>query len=174
MHQFLKDLGAAVWYAGRDYRRRPDQAFPIQPRKQVLWITKEDGEAERKKVGGVPWPRQREDVSRDLEGGGADGDVDRFLVELGDELGEGVELGVGEETDEVGGVSGPDVVALKVQGDVFEGDWVAVDVEGADGGGWVLSGVGSLFELAEEILGEVGGGCGGVSYMYEKGMRKGG
>lgn len=89
--------------------------------------------------------------------------MDGFLVELGDEFGEGVELGIGEETDEVGGVPGPDVVALKVQGDVFEGNGVAVDVEGADGGGGVLAGVGGSFELTEEVLGEVGGGCECVS-----------
>lgn len=58
------------------------------------------------------------------------------------------------------GVSRPDMIALEVQGDVFEGDGVAVDVEGADGGGGVLAGVGGLFELAEEVLGKVGGGCG--------------
>ena len=78
--------------------------------------------------------------------------MDGFLEELGDELGERVELGVGEETDEVGGVPGPDVVALEVQRDVLEGYRVAVDVEGADGGGGVLASVGGLFELAEEVL----------------------
>lgn len=89
--------------------------------------------------------------------------MDGLLVELGHELGKGVELGIGEEADKVSGVPGPDVVALEVQRDVFEGDGVAVDVEGADGGGGVLAGVGGLFELAEEVLREVGGGCGCVS-----------
>lgn len=85
--------------------------------------------------------------------------MDGLLVELRDEFGEGVELGIGKETDEVGGVSRPDMVALKVKGDVFEGDGVAVDVESADGRGGVLAGVGCLFELAKEVLREVGGGC---------------
>jgi hypothetical protein len=66
-----------------------------------------------------------------------------------------VELGVGEQAHKVGGVARLDVVALQVQRDVAEGDGVAVDVEGADGGVWVLALMLCLLELAAEVLGEV-------------------
>lgn len=75
-----------------------------------------------------------------------------------------VELRVGKEAHKMGGVARLDVVPLQVQRDVAEGDRVAVDVEGADGRVWVLAALFCLSELALEVLGEVGGGCGpGVS-----------
>lgn len=84
----------------------------------------------------------------------ADGDVDFGFEELGDELGERVELGVGEETDEVSAIAGSDVVALEVPRDVAEGGGVAVDVQGAQRFAFFFGG-----ELAEEELREVGGCC---------------
>lgn len=64
------------------------------------------------------------------------------LVQAGDELGEVVELRVGEEADKVRAVARADVVALQVQGDVAECDGVAVDAECAQGGGGgVLAGL---------------------------------
>ena len=49
-----------------------------------------------------------------------------------------VELGISEEADKVGAVSGLDVVALQMQGDVSEGSGIAVDVERLDGAAGVL------------------------------------
>lgn len=88
----------------------------------------------------------------------ADGHEDALLVQLGDEAGEGIKLGVGEEADKVGAVAGRDVVALEVEGDVPECYRVSIDVQGADGGGRISSIVFGCLDLAEEILGKVGGG----------------
>ena len=40
-----------------------------------------------------------------------------------------IELGVGKQTHEMGAVAWLDMVPLKVQRDVLEGTWVAVNVE---------------------------------------------
>lgn len=59
----------------------------------------------------------------------------------------------------MGAVARRDVVALQVSTDVPEGDGVPVDVEGFDlvRGRAGLGGEAGLLELAEEVLGEVGG-----------------
>jgi hypothetical protein len=70
-----------------------------------------------------------------------------------------VELGVGKEAHKVCRVARLDVVPLQMQRDVAEGDGVAVDVEGADGGARVLAGFFCALDLALEVLREVGGRC---------------
>lgn len=47
-----------------------------------------------------------------------------------------------------------------MQGDVAKGERVAVDVEGADAGGWVGIVLAGGLELAEEVLREIRGSCG--------------
>ena len=46
-----------------------------------------------------------------------------------------IELSVGKEAHKVSGIAGLDMVSLEVKRDVAEGDGVAVDVKGPDGGG---------------------------------------
>lgn len=49
-----------------------------------------------------------------------------------------------------------DVIALQMEGDITEGQGVAVNIEGADGGGRVGAIFFGFFKLAEKVLGEVG------------------
>lgn len=95
-------------------------------------------------------------MAGDLELAVADGHEDALLIQLRDEARQRVELGVGKQAYKVGAVARRDVVALQVQRDVAERQRVAIDVEGAHrhrlGGAVVLL----LFELAEEVLREVG------------------
>ena len=63
-----------------------------------------------------------------------DGHEDGLLVELGHQLGQGIELCVSEEADEVLGIAGRNVVALQVEGDIFESDGIPVNVQSTDGG----------------------------------------
>lgn len=86
-------------------------------------------------------------------------DIDIILVQLVNQSRKRVELRIGEEFDEMGAVARRDVVALQVATDVSEGNGVAVDVEGFDlvGRRAGFGGEAGLLELAEEVLGEVGG-----------------
>lgn len=52
-------------------------------------------------------------------------------------------------------VSGFDMIALEVEGDVGKGLGIAVDIQGADGTGEVLAGFLCLFDLAVKVLREV-------------------
>lgn len=67
-----------------------------------------------------------------------------------------VELSIGKEPHKVCPVSWLNMVTLEVEGDVGEGLGIAVDVEGTDGAGEVLARFVCLFDLAVEVLGEVG------------------
>ena len=153
----LKDLGkgvgAAVGDRGGDDGGRAEEALAVETGEEVVGAGEEDGEAEGEEVGRVA--RAGEDVARDLELAVADGGEDGFLVELGYQLGEAVELGVGEEADKVGAIAGVDVVALEVQGDVPEGDGVTVDVESPDGRARVLAGFLGALELGCKVVREI-------------------
>lgn len=86
----------------------------------------------------------------------ANGHEDALLVKLGDESWYRVELCVGEKTHEMGAVAGGDMIALEMQRNVAKGQGITINVEGAHGGVWVSAVFFGLFDLAEEVLGEVG------------------
>lgn len=162
--QQVQQLGESLRAATGDRRRenggRADETFAVEAREEVIaGVGEEDGKAEAEEVGRVA--RVAEEVARDLEFAVAYGHEDALLVELGDELGERVELCVGKEPDKVRAVAGGDVVALEVEGDVPEGHGVTVDVEGADGGSRVGAVDFGLVKLAEEVLREIRGCCRG-------------
>lgn len=162
-----KGVGAAVGDRGGDDGGRAEEALAVEAGEEVVGAGEEDGEAEGEEVGRVA--RAGEEVARDLELAVADRGEDGFLVELGDQPGEAVELGVGEEADKVGAIAGLDVVALEVQRDVPEGDGVTVDVEGPDGVTRVLAGLLGALELGYKVVREVGGCCGGLSVVLCRG-----
>lgn len=74
---------------------------------------------------------------------------------------------VSKEADKVCAVPGGDVVALEMEGDVPEGYRVAVDIEGANGAGWISAIGFGLMYLTEEILREVRGCWSGSQYIEE-------
>lgn len=164
----LEDLGegvgAAVGDRGGDDGGRAEEALAVEAGEEVLRAGEEDGEAEGEEVGRVA--RAGEEVARDLELAVADRGEDGFLVELRDQPGEAVELGVGEETDKVGAIARLDVVALEVEGDVPEGDGVTVDVEGPDGVTRVLAGLLGALELGYKVVREIGGCYAGLSVVF--------
>lgn len=89
----------------------------------------------------------------------SDRDVNVIFIQLIDQARKGVELRISEEFNEMGPITWRNVVALEMAADVAEGDRIAVDVESFNLVAWIagLLGDAGALELAEEVLGEVGG-----------------
>ena len=64
----------------------------------------------------------------------SDGHEDGLLIELGHQLGQGIELRISKEADKVLCIAGRNVVALQMEGDVLESERIPVNVESTDGG----------------------------------------